>query len=270
MTIKRARPFSCDSVHPHDHCSGRGAQLAPSAASPNEVLLPALEALRAGRYDSASVYASSVLREDPANPSAWKITGIARLRLGLDARAALDAACRFSPRDAECHHLLAQAREVSGDLAGAIVAEQSAVALDPGLIDAHNDLGRMLLVSGASTAAIRTLDAALRLDPTYVPALGNRADALRAAGRLAESLEAYRRLLSIAPALPEAHLRFALALRDSGDAASALDHACHALSLAPGYLEALQCAVELHKLAGTLSEALPLIDRALLSRPSTP
>ena len=180
-----------------------------------------------------------------------------------DALAALEAASRASPQDAQVHYLLGQALEEAGQLERAAASLARAVALQPAFADAHNDLGRMLLERGDAEAAIRSCRRALELRPRFAAAIGNLANAERARGSLAAAIEGYRRVIALEPRLAEAHRNLGSALIESGEADAGIAALQRALQLRPAYREAVTQLARTLMARNRAAEALPYYERLL-------
>ena len=116
----------------------------------------------AGDVEGAIAALDGVLAADPANAAA----GVARAQLHRDqgqagkAAALLGPVAAANPKDARVAVALAEARLEAGDLAGAQLASEAALALDKGSRGAHDVLGRVLYALGQKDAAKAHLEAA--------------------------------------------------------------------------------------------------------------
>jgi len=135
------------------------------------------------------------------------------------------------------HHRRARAEWKRGNLKGALVEFQNALALAPGRASALSDLAVLLLdelnnVQSAERFSRRAVAADPRHAPGYV-ALGN---ALKARGDDAAAAENYRRALAIEPRLVDPMVNLGVLALEAGDTGGALDWFTRALEVDPGHL----------------------------------
>jgi len=188
---------------------------------------------------------------------------LARHARGSERLAALEAASRAQPENAEVHYLLAQALEEAGLLARAAASLARATALRPDFADAHNDLGRVLLELGDTDAAIVSCRRALELRPRFAAALGNLANAERARGALAPAIEGYRRVIALEPRLAEAHANLGSALIAAGEPEGGIEALRRALELRPDHATAVTQLARALTARDRAAEALPYYERLL-------
>jgi len=135
------------------------------------------------------------------------------------------------------HHRRARAEWRRGNLKGALIEFQSALALAPTRASALADLAVLLLdelnnVQSAERFSRRAVAADPRHAPAYV-ALGN---TLKARGDDAGAADNYRRALEIEPRLADPMVNLGVLALESGDTAEALDWFTRALDAEPGHL----------------------------------
>jgi tetratricopeptide (TPR) repeat protein len=177
-----------------------------------------------------------------------------------------DAAAKF-PANARAHNNHGQALFRAGDVAGAIVGYERALALQPSYPETHYNRGVALAKLGRLPEAIAAYEAALRIDPRYPEAHNNLATALVPAGRLLEAIAHYEAAIARKPDFAEAHNNLGSALLQSGRAAEAAVRFERALALKPDYAEASYNLGNARAGAGAMAEALGHYDRALSIRP---
>jgi tetratricopeptide (TPR) repeat protein len=182
--------------------------------------------------------------------------------------AALEAASRSLPGDAQVHHLLGQALEEQGLLERAAESFGRATALRPEFADAHNDLGEVLLRLGRVEAALESCRRALALRPRFAAALGNLANAERARGALAEAITGYRRVIALEPGLAEAHRNLGSALLEAGEREAAIHSLQRAVELRPEFNGAVTQLARALAAAGRGAEAVHHYERLLARNPS--
>ena len=262
MPPGRNESCPCGSGRKFKHCCGRArpqATVATQAAHASS----AWQLLQAGRPAQAETECVRVLARAPRDGQTLLCLALARHAQGKDGLAALEAASRALPDDAQVHHLLGQALEEQGLLERAAASFARATTLRPGFAGAHNDLGRVLLELGDTEAAIRSCQRALELRPRFAAALGNLANAERARGALALAIEGYRRALALEPGLAEAHRNLGSALIEAGEPEAGIDALRRALELRPSFAAAVTQLAQVLIARGRAAEALPYYERLL-------
>jgi tetratricopeptide (TPR) repeat protein len=219
--------------------------------------------LEAGRAAEAEAESERLLARAPALAPALLCRGLARRAQGKDALAALEAASRALPGDAQLHYVLGEALEAHRLLERAAQSFARATALRPDFAEAHNELGRLLLELGRIDEASESCRRALALRPDFAAALGNLANAERARGALAAAIEGYRRLTELEPGLAEAHHHLGSALAEAGEGEAAIASLERALELRPHYPGAVAQLARLLDAAGRGSEAVAHYERLL-------
>ena len=150
----------------------------------------------------------------PRSAAGYGVVGDAALELGQYERAveAFQAMIDLRP-DLASYSRVAYARELHGDLPGAIEAMQRAVNAGAPRTEGANwarvQLGHLYFLSGDLEGAERQYGQALQLLPDYVHALAGQGRVAAARGDLAQAIQRYTRALELTP-LPE----FAIALGD--------------------------------------------------------
>jgi len=268
MPPGRNEPCPCGSGRKYKHCCGVPPREAPAPARPARAATVPWALIEAGRPAEAEVECERLLAHEPALGLAWKCLGIARQMQGKDALAALEAASRSLPGDAEVHYLLGQALEGRGLDARAAECLSRATALRPDFADAHNDLGQVLLRLGQTEAAIASCRRALALRPNFAAAIGNLANAAGARGDLAAAIAGYRRVLELEPRTAEAHHHLGSALAEAGERDAAIDCFRRALELRPDYASAATQLARALTAAGRGAEAIPYYEHLLARAPT--
>ena len=160
-----------------------------------------------------------------------------------EARTALEALARRSPKSAEVHANLGAVRRDSGDLAGAQESLRAALKLDPSLMAARETLAGALLDAGDWPGARREIDAMARDRPRDPDVLLLQGRLAFATGALADAQRFLRECVEVAPAVAEAHHVLGLVLMASGDAAAARASHERASQLDPAHPQARWAAV---------------------------
>lgn len=177
-----------------------------------------LEALDAGRR------AQALRPDDPWN---YGVIGDAAIELGRydEAFAAFDRMAALKPTSA-AYARVAYAREIQGDLAGAVKAMRMAIEAtspqDPeGIAWAWAQMGALEIQRGDIDAAATAFDRAAFAFPGHPYALAGQARVFSVRGQLDRALDGYRALLENAPT-PEHAAHVGDLLHRRGDAAGAL------------------------------------------------
>jgi tetratricopeptide (TPR) repeat protein len=289
----------CGSGKKYKRCCGLGHAVVPPVASdlnPHEI--GALVAsVGAGRLAEAETGARALLARHPDDGMLWKIYGVALLRQGRDAVAALRRAVELLPDDAEAYSNFGAALHDQGlwsaawtslrrslelrprdfdtlvDAASALRAlarpgeavalYRRALQVNARSVEARNDLGNALLELGQPAEALVCFEQALTARPDDAKLHNNLANALGRAGRLQESLASARRALALDARLGAAHNTLGAALAGLGQLGPAVASYRHALTLDPRQVEwTLNLGNALRDL-GELKEALGCFRRAV-------
>lgn len=169
------------------------------------LLQQSLQALRAGRLESAQATLAEVLRRQAEQPDALQMlaeVAYAR-RQPAEAAALLQRALRVSPERAAAWARLGEAQEDLGQWSEAELSYRQAASLEPAFVQALYNQARVLHRLGRSAEAGPVLNQALGL-AAAAPALRSRMLQLRAqldaaAGHLAQALEAITEALRLEP-----------------------------------------------------------------------
>ncbi len=292
----------CGSGKKYKRCCGLEPAVAPEPPVAVVQLQPqqigALVALVGqGRSSEAEARALTLLRMYPDDGMLWKIYGVALLRQGKEAVAALHRAALLLPDDAEAHSNLGAALHDQGRWQEAWTSLQRALALRPGdfdtLIDAanslralkrpgeavalyrrallnnprsvetRNDLGNALLELGEHAEAVACFEQALAAKPNDAKLHNNLANALGRSGRMQESQASAQRALALDPQLAAAHNTLGAALAALGQPGLAVANYRRALTLDPLQVEWFENLGNALRDLGELKEALGCFRRAV-------
>ena len=172
--------------------------------------------LQLARHDFAGALSSGerAVAVAPRSAAAYGVLGDAALELGQYERAVAAFQDMIDLRpDLASYSRVAYARELHGDLPGAMEAMQLAVNAGAPRTEGANwarvQLGHLYFLSGDLEGAERQYGQALQLLPDYVHALAGQGRVAAARGDLAGAIQRYTRALELTP-LPE----FAIALGD--------------------------------------------------------
>jgi tetratricopeptide (TPR) repeat protein len=302
MRPGRNAPCPCASGKKYKHCCGAPAAAVATAPAPDPKELGLLVGLvNQGRAGEAEVQAAALLHTHPDAGMLWKILGVALVRQGKDAVAALRRTAQLLPQDAEAHGNLGAALAARGAWEEALVSLRRALALQPrnaeALIDAanaeralgrpraavplyqqalqieprsreaRNNLANAFLELNQCADAVRSYQLALELKPDDAAVLCNLGNALRQLGQLPEAIACSQRALALAPDLSMAHNNLGLCLAGLGRREEAVASYREALRLNPRYVEALNNLGNALRDLGARREALSLYRHAVELEP---
>jgi tetratricopeptide (TPR) repeat protein len=186
--------------------AGRGRSHVRTQAKVIERLNACLAALRTGDYDAAGRRALDALKLDERHGLAW--------------------------------HLLAIAREKSGDLGQALNAYEAALKLLPDETDVAHDLGRLAQRLGYLEIAEKLLHKYLAAHPGHVEATNNLACVLRDQQRYPDAIDLLRDLIQVEPESPVLWNTLGTVLSDQGDMKGSLVFFEETLRLQPDFAKA--------------------------------
>ncbi|MGA3066728.1 MAG: tetratricopeptide repeat protein [Tepidisphaeraceae bacterium] len=188
----------------------------------------------AGRLAEAESLYRVILLENPENPDALHLLGLAVFQLGRPAEAAqlIRQAIRINPSKAQYHCNLGVILSDS-DRPASIASFRQAIALQPGFLEALNNLARMLLATGSPGEAIEVFAELVRLDPNAAEAHVYLCYALADAGKIDRALTHGRRGVELKPDFSSAHHALANMLKETGQIEEAVDHYRRAVELNP-------------------------------------
>lgn len=165
-----------------------------------DLAYPAENALAAADFKEAYRLALEGLNGRGGHPGLLAIAGRAALELGLDEAATyLGRLVELTPAEATAWRDLGAARLNSADLAGAEQALRTAVRLDPAEPGTRVSLGHLAYLGGAVDEAERQLSEAARLAPADATALRSLTEMRRLEGRTQAAIAAAEELLRRAP-----------------------------------------------------------------------
>ena len=157
------------------------------------------EALVEGRPDVARPTLEWLVAQDPANPVFVAQLGDVCRRLG-DVTRAIDLdrqAVALAPGDRNLRYNLAATLLMAHQVDEAILALNTAIALDPLRAEAHSALGIALSLKGNLEGAREELVRAVELDPHDPRIANNLGDILRELNRYDEAEAAYRKAIGL-------------------------------------------------------------------------
>ncbi len=171
-----------------------------SAGRPDIILLLAQTSAQLKFYDDAAAVYARYLKLKPEDDVALRERGRALALAGRteSARSILEAYVRKHPREASGYYDLAIA-QFSGDLNGALVSLDRALALDPKLTDAHLARGELNFEAGREEAALADLRTVLEQRPKDVRALVRMGQIHLNMNRAGEALPLLQQATDLAP-----------------------------------------------------------------------
>ena len=113
-------------------------------------------------------------------------------------------------------------RLAAGDLNGAIVAFQCAVAVASSSAVAHSKLGVCYVHAQRLDEAAASFSRAIQLDPTYAPAYSNLGNVCRERGQLDQAVAHYQKAISMDPDYWIAHQNLGIVYKQQGRVAEAV------------------------------------------------
>ncbi len=262
-----------------------------------------VEALNAGRTETAWDAARDLLAEGPDDASLNQLAATAALRTGRheDARdlarrsllrrpghvatlILLGRAARALEDHASAVEALTRAAEVASDRAEAVFllyaarveAGEAEAELDLGDLEARfpheasrwEDLAQTLLARGRREAALACLSIAARRTPTFAVAM-RRGLLCKDLGRLAEARQAFTEATMLEPRSARAWFLLGVAAQDGRDDEAAETAYCRALALDPSLPEAAVNLGTVLQRAGDLDGAKAAYAQAVGMRPDT-
>lgn len=166
--------------------------------------------------DEARAFAEAARAAPPFRAYAVRIQARALSARGEWTRAAslFDESARLAPRDPDVWSDIGKFRLTAGDVLGANVAAQRAIALDRGHLEALRLRGELIRNQYGLLAALPWFEAALNRDPRDHATLIEYAATLGDAGRSIDALAVTRRALAVRPSSAQAlYLQSVLAAR---------------------------------------------------------
>jgi tetratricopeptide (TPR) repeat protein len=216
------------------HQSGRLAEaeaiyravLQQEPHQPHALHLLGVAAHQAGRHNEALDLIGRALASGGPHPVFHSNLSAVHLALRRFDEAAAHAqeAIRLNPAFADPHNNLGVALRELGRLAEAEAAFRTAVSRNPGHADARSNLGAALQRQGRIPEALTVLREAARLAPWHAQTHNDLGGVLLARGDTDEAAGHFREALRLDPACADAHNNLGVALRDLGRIDEAMGH----------------------------------------------
>lgn len=185
-----------------EQVTARALELKPASAA----ALTTMGAVALARHEfpQALEWARRALEADPRNPHAYGVLGDAQVEMGQyeDAFQSYEVMVNLKP-SLDSYARVSYARELTGDVEGAIEAMQMAIAAGPAQGEsaawAQVQLGELYFNTGHIDQAASHFQAALSAFPNYYLALSALAKARAAQGNLPDAIALYQRSTAILP-----------------------------------------------------------------------
>ena len=214
-----------------------------SPAAP-EIRTDALNRARAqlqmGKPDQALAFAREALSENPQDPAALNVAGVAAFQTGQQDEGLdlLRTAVAFMPNDAEVQTNLGNMLAALGKPEEAEDAYKAAMSADLNYAEAAFNLGVLMEAEERAQDALDAYERTLEIALEHIGAGQGRGNALKALKRLDEAKAAFEEVLTRNPALPEARTNLSAVLQELGDFEGAAREARRAFEADPDLLEA--------------------------------
>lgn len=201
----------------------------------------AVTAHRAGDLRTAVKLYRKVLLDEPREPNALRLLGVARMQQNRldDALALIARSIKVAPASADGHYYLGMLSRQRGDKAQATAALRQCIAIDPSHENAHLMLAGMAREAARPDEAAAHFTRALAINPRSLDGLVQYAALHQDLGRPEEALALLDRAAAIAPRDPTLHHRRGRVLRLLRLFEEALTSFDAALQLDPKMVDAL-------------------------------
>jgi tetratricopeptide (TPR) repeat protein len=154
------------------------------------------------------------------------------------------------------------------DFAGAIVAFNQAIELDPKLVGAYVNRGAARRATGDISGATADYDRAIELDPKFAPAFLNRGNLRLGQGTFVDAITDFDRALELNPKDANACNLRGEAKVSNGDLAGAIADYTRAIELRPLFVEALNNRQTVRDMAGDWDGLIADYNHAIAENPT--
>ncbi|MGA2508567.1 MAG: tetratricopeptide repeat protein [Chitinispirillaceae bacterium] len=220
---------------------------------------------KTGRTGEAIAHYQKALEIKPNYAEAHNNLGVPLENIGRtdEAIAHYQKALEIKPNYAEAHYNLGNLLSNIGRTDEAIAHYQKALEINPDYAKVHNNLGNLLSNIGRTDEAIAHYRKALEINPDYFEAHNNLGNLLSNIGRIDEAIAHYRKALEINPNCYEVHYNLGNLLVNIGRTDEAIAHYRNALEINPDKINTLQNLADALVRKGQLTDATPILIRAL-------
>lgn len=184
------------------------------------------------------------------------------------ATAAVDAALRIDPDQAQVYAALGAMYQQTGRYEDAIKALRRASELQPDSDDSHRLLGRVLMSKGDYDAAVAEMQTAIRIRPSWSNYF-NLGLVEYFAGRYEEALDAYRRTTAMNPTYAPGFQALGTTFHVLGDLPQAIGNYEHAVRLSPEVAPAYNNLGFAYYAARRFDDAVKAFKQAIALRPNS-
>ena len=257
-------------ITPRTSSSLQSSDFSPKSKNSGEnVILTRLQASfeqhQAGKIEEALAQYLQILEEEPKNPDALYLAGVAYFQVQdfEQAELFLETALSLAPGRSDILINLGNCRQAQTRLDEALEAYNQAISADPTIAEAHNNQGNVLRELGRFEKAETAFYQALTLQPNYLSAQCNLAATLRSLGKLEEAESLARKTLDQDPGFDGALTILGRTLFDQGRTDEAISALKQAIELNPSDLVPHTALANIWHQNGQIEEALQICDAYL-------
>lgn len=220
---------------------------------------------RDGRLDDAWKIYQQILRVQPQQPDALRLSGVIEYQKGhhKSAAALLGRALEQQPENPETLNNLGLVQQALGDYEVATASYGKALLLRPDYADAYNNLGLLCQEKGQREAALDNFRMALEINPDFAQAHCNLGRIHQGCGDFKAASASYKHALRVNPNYVQAHVYLGSVLHQLGDAGAAESHYRQAVTLTPNLPEVHNNLGLLEQARGELQKAAESYQKAL-------
>jgi tetratricopeptide (TPR) repeat protein len=169
-------PARCQTSAVPADAAPQSAPQAPSSATPFQAQMYRGSALMDTKdYDQAAQIFAQLTRDDPRNPDAWNMLGVALQQSGqiIPARQAYTRATKLNPKFAEAYNNIGTTWYQEDRYAKAIRTYERAISADPNLASAYSNMGCAYFNIKKYDKALAAFSEAITLDPDVFDTTGH-------------------------------------------------------------------------------------------------
>jgi tetratricopeptide (TPR) repeat protein len=244
---------------------GNGGVLKPAVTVMLLLVLGTLSWNQSRMYsDAETLYRTTITKNDNCW---WAHNNLGHLLSDMgrtdEAMAHFLKAVELNPDYAEAHNNLGVLFEKMGRINEAIAHYQKALECNTNYYETHNNLGLLLADMGRTNEAMTHFLKALEINPNYGDTHYNLGILLADMGRTDEAMAHYQKALELNPNHAEAHNNLGALLAKIGRTDEAIAHYRTALEISPDTIDPLQNLAFAFMQKGQLTDATPVLTRAL-------
>ena len=204
------------------------------------LIAQATQSLQRGDFSGAEKSLKQVLRDEPDNPRALTMLGMALVQQGKleDSVSPLLKVTKVEPANLGTHYTLANVLLLLGQHERALEFHEKALVLDPKGYWIHINYGISLSRLSRQDEAIAHSKTAIALQGSHPAGWSNLGNSFRETGNFAEAIAAYDQAISVAPDFAEAYYNRGIALYGLKQVEAAIASYNRAIALRPDYAEA--------------------------------